>query len=525
MSNLAAIDIGTNSFHLVVVKTDEHGNFEIVGREKESVRLGSGAGDLETIQPDAMERGITVLARFSKIARTMNATVRAVATSAVREAKNKDEFLDRVRTECGIETEVIPGHEEARLIYMGMLQALPLYNRKILMIDIGGGSTEFLIGFEGRPLYAISVKLGAIRLKERFFKKEPLTKGMIDDCRKFIRIQLTGVRDEIRSRGFELAIGSSGTIETLAGMKYLDESDQGDSKRRDLFITRAELDEAAEKILSIETARKRSRLPGLDEKRADIIVGGVILLQEAFQLLGIENMQVSPYALREGVIYDTMSREQHSAASLNDIRRSSVEHLLESFDRKGLPGAGSARHSAMLSLKFFGHMRKLGLIPEMDDSDSFLLESAVMLHNIGLIISHSAHHKHSYYIIKNSELLLGFSAQEIEIIALLARYHRKSGPSKKHPEFTSLPPLIQRKILIMVSILRIIVGLDRSGTGNIRDLILTQEKKGLICDVIPSQAAGAAADISLEIWAAGLKTDLFEKTFGREIEFRKMIAP
>ena len=166
---IAAMDLGTNSFHLAVVQPDDQGRFEILSTEKEAVRLGSGGGDLNLILPDAMERGLTVLKRFTAISRSMNADIRAVATSAVREAKNSAEFLERVKKECGLDVEVIPGKEEARLIYLGILQCLPVYDKRVLTIDIGGGSTEYLVGKSGIPEFAVSLKLGAIRLKDRFF--------------------------------------------------------------------------------------------------------------------------------------------------------------------------------------------------------------------------------------------------------------------------------------------------------------------------------------------------------------------
>jgi len=515
---LAAVDMGTNSFHLVVVRADDAGHFEIVGREKESVRLGSGAGDLETITPEAMERGIAVLARYGKIASSMNAPLRAVATSAVREAHNKDDFLRKVKEKTGLEPEVIPGHEEARLIYMGMLQALPVFDRKILMIDIGGGSTEFLIGRGAEVAFAVSLKLGAIRLKDRFFSREPLTKSQVEECRKFLQIQLTGVRDEAKKHSFEMAVGSSGTIETLAELISPVPQESGETRHRDLAITKKDLDQIVEKILSYETARKRQSIPGLDEKRADIIVGGAVLLQEIFAALSIEKMTVSPYALREGVIYDTLLREERRA-DLGNIRRSSVLHLLNSFSRKGYTGSESSKHSAFLALRFFHELKRLKLITDLGESDAFLLESAVLLHNIGLIISHSGHHKHSYYIIKNSELLMGFTSQEIEIISLLARYHRKAPPSKKHVEFQALDSASQKKLTLLEPILRISIGLDRSGSQSVQDLSLEIDGAKLRCNVTPAVRNGVRQDIALELWAAKMKSELFEKTYGRSVDF------
>ncbi|MBL8020824.1 MAG: exopolyphosphatase, partial [Leptospirales bacterium] len=194
---IAAMDLGTNSFHLVVVQPDSQGRFEILSTEKEAVRLGSGGGDLDLILPDAMERGLVALKRFTAISRSMQAEIRAVATSAVREAKNSAEFLRQVKRECDLDVEVILGKEEARLIYLGILQCLPVYDKRVLTIDIGGGSTEYLIGKSGVPEFANSLKLGAIRLKDRFFEKGQVSERRIAECRQFIQIALTGVREEV----------------------------------------------------------------------------------------------------------------------------------------------------------------------------------------------------------------------------------------------------------------------------------------------------------------------------------------
>ncbi len=500
--NLAAIDLGTNSFHLVVVRADESGNFETIGREKEAVRLGSGAGDLDVITPEAMERGLAALRRFVQIARSMNADVRAVGTSALREAHNRDEFLKRVRDECGIEVDVVPGIEEARLIYLGILTSVPVFEKKILMIDIGGGSTEYLIGTRGTPDFAISLKLGAIRLKERFFHSEPLTLSQVDDCRKYLAVALSPVREEGNARGFEAAIGSSGTIETIASV--ITGRDEDDTPEADFTFTSGDLDRAVALLLSHDTAKKRAKLPGLDDKRADIIVGGAVLLQESFRALGITTMRVSRTALREGVIRDILLRRNEGALT-SDIRRASIAHLSESFHRKGMADASSARRIADLALALLEGISRA--IPGLwiTPADQFLLEAAGMLHNIGMVISHSAHHKHSAYIIRNSELLFGLSRQEIELIALLARYHRKASPSKKHPEFAALSPADQKRIQLLAGILRVAIGFDRGGSGNV-SAVRVEERAGTV--IIHVAASSQAKDVSLEIWAAQMKSQL-----------------
>ncbi|MBA2496519.1 MAG: exopolyphosphatase, partial [Acidimicrobiia bacterium] len=189
---LAAIDLGTNSFHLVVARPTGNNRFDILDREKEVVRLGSGSGDMKRLAPDAMDRGISALTRFRRLVDAAGAELHAVATSAVREAENRDEFLDRARDEAGVTVEVVSGVEEARLIHLGVLQAVPVYDERILVIDIGGGSVEFIIGAAGGEFVeARSLKLGAIRMTERFFADEPVRKRDLAEARRYIRAALT----------------------------------------------------------------------------------------------------------------------------------------------------------------------------------------------------------------------------------------------------------------------------------------------------------------------------------------------
>ncbi len=537
-SHLAAIDLGTNSFHLVVVRTDERGKFEIVSDEKESVRLGSGGGDLGNIAEDAFERGLATLTRFARIARSHDAEIRAVATSALREARNRDDFIRRAREEIGLEIEVIQGTEEARLIYLGVLQAIPVYNKRVLVLDIGGGSTEFLIGTAGHPEYAVSRKLGAIRLKDRFFAKEPLKANLIEECRHFVRVQLSGVFEDLRNSGFEAAVGCSGTIETLAKMAILTESsdDDEDHEFKDLHLSRSGLDRAVERILSVPTHRKRAKLPGLDDKRADIIIGGALLLQEIFAGLDIEDMAISPYALREGVIFDSVVRRTERAGSIPDIRRESVKDLAQAMLGHDPTMLRSAWHIAFLSVRLFDELRLKDLLKKEDFADprhppapdepvfslndSFLLESAAVLHNIGMFIAHSAHHKHSYYVIRNSDTLLGFTRLEIEIIALTARYHRKAAPTMKHSEFAALPVLWQRRLTLFSAILRICVGLERGADQSVQNLSVEENEAGVAIVLEPVGELTGPRDVALEIWAAEARKQELEDVLGKKVTVR-----
>ncbi|MDH5654790.1 MAG: Ppx/GppA family phosphatase [Spirochaetia bacterium] len=512
-NNLAAIDLGTNSFHLVVVKPLPHNKFHILDSGKVTVRLGTGAIDLDAIKEDAMQRGLEAIQYFKKIADSQKAQIHAVATSAVREARNREDFISLIEKECGISINVISGHEEARLIYLGILQALPFYNNQILTIDIGGGSTEFLIGKQGNVFFSASLKLGAIRLKDRFFSTEPLKKNHVEKCRRFIRTHLNGILAETKNLERELAVASSGTAETL----HMIAMSHFRKKNKNLeIVTKDEIDKIVKLLLSYDTAKKRLAIDGLDEKRADIIVGAAILMQEIMNAFQIPELHISGYALREGIIYDALNREMDK---LSEIRKQSVIHLAEKFHDPRIPRSGASLHIADLSIQLYQECLRIGLIESSGENDPLLLESAAILHNIGLVIAHSSHHKHSAYIIRNTEHLTGFNLHEIEIIAQLARYHRKSFPAARHPEFKLLSDTDKKRVEIMSSILRIATGLDRSGKGVIKEIHL-ELNDSLVTAVLALNEEINDADPSLEIWSAEMKSELFEQTFRKKVSFR-----
>lgn len=511
----AAIDMGTNSFHLAIVETGSSGQFEILTTEKEMVRLGTGAGDLNTILPDAMDRGVSALKRFASIAHSFHARIRAVATSAVREANNKDEFLERVKRDCQIDVEVISGLEEARLIYLGILQGLSVYDKKILMIDIGGGSTEFLIGFRGQPLLRKSFKLGAIRLSDRFFMEDPISSTNIEDCRKFLTVQFAGTLDDFESETTELVVGSSGTIETIYEMIQLRKNQN--QLTEDPSIFSADLNEIVEIILSKKSTKDRAALSGLDKKRADIITGGAVLLQEIFKKLNIKKMIVSPFALREGVIIDTQLRETNLQVDFEQIRSQSVRKLMDRHLGKFRGEIDSALRALRYCETIFIQLKALGFLQNISDRDLELLKYSALLHNIGIHIAYSAHHKHSYYLIKNSEVLTGFLPLEREIMALISRYHRKASPSKKHQEYMALSEQDRFRVQALSAIMRFAVALDR---GRRKNHNLSFSRNGESIEIVISSDElfpSENENDSLELWSVEMNRSYLEEVLNSKI--------
>lgn len=507
-TRLAAIDIGTNSFHLIIAEVlPSTGRFKILGKEKEIVRLGSGSTDMKYLSEMAMNRGVEALKRFRVIADLFHADIRAIATSAVREALNQDEFLRRVKNETGIRIDITSGAEEARLIQLGVLQVLPLYKKKILLIDLGGGSTEFLLGKQRSILFSNSLKLGAVRLTERFFANESLRNKSIEQCRSFVRGSLAPVTRELQKRSFEVCVGSSGTISTIANIIRAQRGEETELSLNNFVFYKSELSEAVSLILDAPTTRMRSNIEGMDSARSDIIVAGAIILEEIFRELRLQQMTVSEYALREGIILDSiekMHRNRH-VDHLHNIRSSSVYHIAENFQYE----ANHAKQVASLALQVFDQTAKLHGCGEEERE---FLEAAAILHEIGLFISHAQHHRHSYYLIRNSELL-GFTEREKEIIANIARYHRKSHPKLKHEGFRQLSNEEQQIVTKLAAILRIADGLDRSH----RSLIKTVRATGKGKTITLRLHRKAKADLEMELWGVERKKELFEETFGKKL--------
>lgn len=515
---LAAIDVGTNSIHLVVARPAGNQRFEILEREKEVVRLGSSSSDMKELAPDAIDRGVAALRRMRGIADAHGASVVAVATSAVREAMNRHQFLDRALDEAGVDVEVISGAEEARLIHLGVLQAVPAYDRRLLLVDIGGGSTEILVGQSGDVLSARSLKLGAIRLTERFFRRDRTRSSEVKECRQHVRSFLAPVVRDMSRFGFDVAVGSSGTIANIAQMVAL-RYGRSPQTTSNLEITNSELGEVVETILAADTAKARARIPGLDDKRVDIIVGGALLLEQIFAELGISSMVVSDYALREGVLLDLLHKRASTGSlhHLSDLRFESVLHLAARFD----DDRPHAEHATKLAMSLFDQTAGAhGLEAACEE----YLEAAGLLHNVGLAISHEAHHKHSYYLIRNAEQLTGFTNREIEIIAQVARYHRKSAPKVKHPEFAALRPGDQDIVRKLAGMLRVAIGLDRTHGGLVQALECRPDPNDPRHLLVAVHVA-PGVDPSLELYTAQERRTLLEDALGVTVSFELAAAP
>jgi len=505
----AAIDVGTNSIHMVVVSVDpQTGGFNILAREKDRVRLGEGSGDMKTLSVPAMERGVAAMKRFGTIAERFGAPVTAVATSAVREAANRDLFIRRIARETGIRLAIVSGLEEARLIYLGVLQALPVINRQILLVDLGGGSTEFLAGKRRRVLYDNSLKIGAIRITERFFPGGVVSRRSLRECREYLRGLLTPVRRDLKKFRFETTVGTSGTLINMANIVRCGGGDPPLASYNSYTIDARDLLDAAGQILGTPKPAGRLRIPGLDPTRNDIIAGGAVIIEQVVRELKIPSVTVSEFALREGIIRDVAERSVFHTGTpgLHDIRLASVRHLAKKLQNE----RDHAEHVAYLALSLFDQTASLH---RGDRRDRELLEAAAILHEVGLFISHEKHHQHSYYLIRNAELL-GFTEDEKEIIANVARYHRKSHPRLKHEAFGLLAEGSRKTVRTLSAILRIADGLDRTHRRAVKGVRVRVTRNAVTIRATVKRGG----DVELEIWGANQKKELFETEFGRKVE-------
>lgn len=509
---VAAIDVGTNSFHLLIASADpRRRDFKVLARRKEIVRLGEGAVDMKRLSPEAMNRALRVLRRFRAAAHAAGAPIRAVATSAVREALNQRTFLSRVRAETGIDLEVVSGVEEARLIYRAVQRALPVRDETILLFDIGGGSTEFLVGRRGEILYSNSLKLGAVRLTRRFFPDGRYTDRRLSDCRAFIRGTLSPVARSLSAFRWSRAVATAGTALTVAAITRRAEGRSGNDLNG-VAIPAARLLATVDRIAAARTLRARLRIEGLDASRADIIVAGALILGEILSLLRPDRLTLSTAALREGILLDALDKRRlvRHLGDLTRLRYTSVQAWARTL-RYEKP---HAHHVARLALSLFDQTRRLhGLGPAARG----YLEAAALLHDVGFFISHAQHHRHTYYLIRNAELF-GFTEGEKEIIANVARHHRKSHPKPHHEGYARLARRERHLVRTLAGLLRVADGLDRSHTGKVKSVSCRRAGRHLR---IVAQPRRTGAPLDLEVWGASRKKGLLEEA----LDVSVVIAP
>ncbi|MDB9455157.1 Ppx/GppA phosphatase family protein [Dolichospermum circinale] len=512
---IAAIDIGTNSLHIVIVKIEAAlPSFTMIAREKETVRLGDRNLITGELKPEIMNKAIACLGRFKTLAYSLGVTsIVAVATSAVRESPNGKEFLHQIETQVGLNVDLISGREEARRIYLGVLSGMEFNNQPHIIIDIGGGSTELILGDSEEPRSLTSTKIGAVRLTGELVKSDPITETEFKYLQAYARGMLERSVEEVQGKlkigDSPRLIGTSGTIETIATIHAREKLGLVPSTLNGYQFSLQDLRTWVTRLRRM-TNIERAAIPGMPEKRSEVILAGAVILQEAMTLLGLESLTVCERSLREGVIVDWMLTHGFIDNRLrfqSSIRQRSVLKIAKKYQTNLEHGD----RVAAFALSIFDQTQ--AQIHNWGANQRQLLWAAAVLHNSGHHVSHSAHHKHSYYLIRNSELL-GYNETEIEIIANIARYHRKSPPKKKHENYRNLLHKEHRTMVNQLSaMLRLAVALDRRQIGAIAHIQCEyqpnfQEFKMLI---FPSTIED---ECGLEMWSLDYKKGVFEEEFG-----------
>lgn len=306
---LAAVDIGTNSFHLIVVEHLDNGSLQHLNNQRVFLRLASGKKNNKPfITEDDFKKAIFALGNFTNIITKYRAKVRAVATSAVREAANNDEFVKRVQLETGINVEIIDGKTEANLIFMGMKNAIPIKDKSVIGIDIGGGSTEFIYAVDEKIQFAESVNIGAVRLSKMFFPDYLITGKVVEECENYVYDQINNTIKNDKNLKLDFAIGSSGTIDTICLIKQYALKGSATNRLNGYEFSLNEFEKIYHEIMDLKTSDERMKIPGIEAKRADVIPAGLIILRQAFKIFNFKNMVLSEFALREGIIYDMIEK-------------------------------------------------------------------------------------------------------------------------------------------------------------------------------------------------------------------------
>lgn len=501
---LAAIDIGTNSIRCIVVEVDHQGRYTILDDEKATVRLGENLASSGAISPAAFARAVDAISRLRKLIEGLKVSeVEAVATSAMRSASNGGELVDVLSRELGREIRIISGEEEAELVARSVRHNFDMSGKRYMIIDIGGGSVEIMSAVGNHVESCSSLELGAVRMTDRFLASDPVRTVDISKLRRFVRAELSKTFAEERP-AVQTFICSGGTITALASM-VMNMRRQTYTASHGVEVLRSEVVHLLAMLVRKDIKSLRS-VPGLNPDRADIIVAGLVVIDELMKFFGANLMLVNERGIREGLIISCMKRLQLLPDSA--AQRSWKESVLE-FARSCHYDEPHSRHVAKVSLSIFDSLAKeFGL----KKNDRRLLEAAALLHDVGYFISYNSHHKHSHHLIRHADLF-GFSPREREMMALVARYHRKSLPKKKHPEYAGLDLKDQQTVCKLGGILRLSDGLDRRRSGLVEVVALRRGESAFSFKLLGTE------DISVEIFGGNAKKDLFEKAFSGGVVF------
>ena len=505
---IAAIDIGTNSIHMIVVQVRPDLSFEVIDREKDMVRLGAGGLDGKSLTPTALTSALQTLAKFKRIAESNKVDeIVAAATSATREADNGGDFIAEVDRQIGIRIKVISGTEEARLIHLAAGYGVDVGGSTAVVVDIGGGSVEVTLGTATHLTLGRSFKVGVIRLTERFVHSDPLSRHDLRRLVKHLNREMGSYLDQVAGKKFDRVIGTSGTILSLGAMALAEDRGIEAEDLRNQRVPARSLRKLRNRIVETDI-EGRLRMPSMDPRRADLSVAGAVLFDTILRRLGADEFTLCDLALREGLVLDYIHRNSariRKAERYPDVRRRSV---IELGERCGY-WPEHAQQVARLALSIFDQTRS---VHGLTDKEREWLEYGALLHDVGVHISYERHHRHSYYLIKNGDLR-GFEPQETEVIALIARYHRQATPKKAHEGYGDLRGSLRKTVKTLSAIVRLAEGLDRSHAQALGGIDLYPRGDDYLARL------RANGDAELEVWAAHRHVAPLEKILGKPLRF------
>lgn len=500
----AAIDIGSNSIRQIIADVSAEGEIRVVDEMKAAPRLGEGVAETGRLSDVAIRNALDALLRMSVLNHQMGAVrTEAVATSAVRDAVNRDEFLAAVHEATGLQVRVLDGDEEALLSYRSAVAHFDLGAGRAVVMDIGGGSLELALSADGLLDALMSFPLGAIRLTEQFLSGRT-SRADLDRLRRHARREIRGRVSRSDWHGAQL-IGSGGTFTNLAAMILARQGMGRAPNVHGTVVTRAELEHLLDMLQGMSPS-ERQTVPGLSPARADIIVAGLAAAAEVMARLQVRELVVSAYGIREGLLLEA-ARIKPAVADRGEARERSVLQLAE----RSRYEAAHARQVQRIALRIFDAVAdKL----ELTAADRRALADAALLHDIGYHINFDRHHKHSYHLIVHAELL-GMTPAERVLVANVARYHRGAHPSREHRNYAPLDRTLRRRIKRLAGILRVADGLDRGHACAVGEIEVTLHTDALRIAVSP---APGAADVRLEIWGAERKAELLQEILDVPIE-------
>lgn len=504
---LAAIDIGSNSVRLVVAEVDLDGGYRVLDEERENTRLAGEIDRTGCLAKDAVEATMVALRNFVLIASGQNVeNVRAIATSAVRDADNGPEFCERVLSELGLKIEIIDARLEARLAFLSVARAFDVSDRAVAIADIGGGSTEIVLASSGLIDEVFATRLGAVRVAEKCHLGDECSDKTLRKAEEYVDKQL---KKHAAKMPFipSILYGTGGTFTAMASVLMARDGEQG-KPMRGYQVARADVRHLMVDLAKLPIDRRR-KVTGLNPARADIIVAGLLVIERILRRLRVNIVQVHTRGVRDGLLLTMAQQVAARSGAATDVSPDDRRAAVEKFaDRCGVDLVHARQAARIAGLLVEQLAEPLG----MSVDDRSLIESAAILANVGYLINFDKHHKHSYHLILNSELI-GFERQELLLLANVARYHRGAPPKKKHPGFAELSLEDQDRVSKMAALLRLALALDRTHQQQVQDIRCQVKDKRV------EVAVKASGDAEVDLWAARRKVDLFERVFERQVVF------